>query len=347
MQNMQKTKQYVGLDVHKKFVYGVIEDEKGNVLFQKKFKTQPEDMDWFLLNVRKDEAIIALESCVCWQYVYDYLNDAGYRLKLAHPPAVSDIKKMKRKTDKTDAKLLADLLRSHMLPEAYPAPPDIRIKRQITRHRASLTDIQTEVKNKIHAILMRHGLESPLSDAFCKSGIVYLRSLDLPGCDRHELDQYLDIIEVLDKQIEETNDPIERIANNDPAIRLAETMPGIGHYAATSFLGEVGDIRRFKSADHLASFAGLTPRVYQSGNKCRLGGISKQGSRHLRWIMIQAANVAVQHDHYLRRIYRRLALVKGHGKAVTAVARRMVTYLYAMLMNNIPYHALQIHKATT
>lgn len=338
--------QYIGLDVHKKFVYGVIEDKEGNVVYEKKFSTKPEELELFMLNIRKETAIIALESCVCWQFVHDYLKDAGCEVVLAHPAGVSDYRKMKKKTDATDAKLLADLLRVGMLPQAYAAPEDVRIKRQITRHRNSITWLQTQFKNKIHAILMRHGLESPFEDAFCKTSIAYLRGLDLPGSDRHEVDQYLDLVEKMEEQIKETNEPIEELAGNDPQVRLATTIPGIGYFTAVSFVGEVGDIRRFKEPDQLASFTGLTPRVYQSGNTCKLGRISKQGSRQLRWVLIQAANVAVQHDPYLKKVYRKLAPKLGHGKAVTAIDRRMVTYLHVMLTHNIPYHALQIHKVT-
>lgn len=343
---MQKYKQYVGLDVHKKFVYGVIMDIDGNIQHEKKFKTEPQDIDLFLAHVQKEEVIIALESCICWQYMHDYLQDAGYTVKLVHPAGVADMKKMSKKTDKIDATLIADLLRTNMLPEAYAAPPDIRMKRQLTRHRTSLTGVATEIKNKIHALLMRHGMESPFSDTFCKSSIIYLRSLVLPSCDRHELDQYLDLLELIGQKINDTNDCIKPIAEDDPAVRLAMTMPGMGHFAATSFVAEVGDIRRFKDADHLAGFTGLVPRVHQSGNTCKLGSITKQGNRGLRWVMIQAANVAAQHDPYLKNVYLKLLGKKGHSKAVTAVARRMVTYLYAMLLHSIPYHALQIHKAT-
>ncbi len=342
--NMQ---QYVGLDVHKKFVYGVVKDKQGNFLFQRKFKTEPEYMDMFLLNVRKEDSIVAIESCSCWQYIYDYLSDAGYNVVLAHPLGVKALKKLRKHTDPDDAALLADLLRTNMLPRSYAAPWDIRVKRQITRHRHSLTDIQTQIMNMCHAILLRHGIHNlPYSDAFCKKGIQYLRSLDLPGCDRFELDQYLELIEMLDSKKQDTTGAIEKIASDDPAIRLVMTMPDMGHYASTTFVAEVGDIRRFKSMDHVASFAGLTPKVYQSGERTKLGRITKQGNRNLRWIMIQAANVAVQHDKTLGKMYKRLAKRKGHNKAIVAVARRMVTLLYVMLKNNIKYHALQIHKAT-
>lgn len=340
-----KPRMYVGLDVHKKSIYGHVMDSAGTTIFEKEFRTEPQALDAFLANVIKDGSLFAIESCSCWQYAYDYLTDAGYKVVLAHPPGVQALKKLRKHTDKDDAKLLADLLRTGMLPLSYAAPEDIRIKRQITRHRHSITDLMSQVKNKIHAILLRHGMDVPFTDAFCKSAIRYMQTIDLPDCDRLELDQYIEILQMMETKKDETTEVIEELGSDDPSIRLVMTMPGMGHYNATTFVGEVGDIRRFDSMDKLASFAGLVPRVHQSGEVTRFGRITKQGSTNLRWVMIQAANVAVQHDKTLKKMYDRLAQKKGHNKAVVAVARRMVTLLYTMLKHNLEYHALQIHKA--
>lgn len=342
----KKPKQYVGLDVHKKTVYGYVMDVEGNKLFEKEFRTEPHELDMFLLNVKKDDSIVAIESCSCWQYVYDYLSDAGYNVVLAHPAGVEALKKLRRHTDKDDAMLLADLLRTNSLPLSYAPPYDVRVKRQITRHRLSLTQVENELMNKVHAILLRHGYNNlPYSDAFCKKGIQYLRSIDLPICDRFELDDYLELIQMFESKINDTTEYIETFAPNDPAVRLVTTMTGMAYYNATAFIGEVGDIQRFASGDKLASFAGLTPRVHQSGERTKFGRITKRGSSRLRWVMIQAANVAIQRDKTLKKMYMRLAPRIGHQKTVVAVARRMVTLLYVMLKHNIKYQDLQIHKA--
>ncbi|HIH31582.1 TPA: IS110 family transposase [Candidatus Woesearchaeota archaeon] len=337
--------QYVGLDVHKKTIYGYVMDKEGNKLFEKEFKTDPYDMDLFLLNVVKDDSIVAIESCSCWQYAYDYLHDDGYTVELAHPVGIAALKKLRKHTDRHDAILLADLLRTNMLPKSYAAPNDIRVKRQITRHRSSLTNILNEVQNKIHAILLRHGYDVPFTDAFCKSALKYLHDINLPACDRLEIDQYIEILKLLVVKKNECTESIEEIASDDPAIRIAMTMPGMGYFNATAFVGEVGDIRRFASGDKLTSFTGIVPRVHQSGEKTTFGSITKQGSNNLRHVIIQAANVAVQHDKLLKKVYLKFAH-KGHNKAIVAVARKMVTLLYVMLKNNIEYRALQIHKAS-
>lgn len=125
---------YVGLDVHKNFSQGCILDEQGSVILEQKFRNEPHHLDLFLLNARKDSKI-ALESSSCWQYVYDYLADAGYDVVLANPSRVRLIAESRKKTDKHDAKILADLLRMNRLPESYAAPFHVRVQRQITRHR--------------------------------------------------------------------------------------------------------------------------------------------------------------------------------------------------------------------
>lgn len=339
--------QYVGLDVHQAFTYGVIEDDAGAVVLERQFKNEPEAMNKFLAIVKED-AKIALESCSCWQYVYDYLDDAGYEVTLAHPSGVRAIAASRKKTDRHDAKILADLMRMNMLPTAYAPPWDIRVQRQITRHRLSLTNLRTELKNKVHAIVRRHGIElnEKYSDAFTKTGLTYLKSLDVPMCDRFELDQYLGLIETINAQIDETQERIDELTLDDPAARLLTTIPGVGHYAALSIVAAIGDIRRFADHEKLTSYAGLNPSVHQSGTTCITGHISKQGSTQLRWILVQAANVAVRHDQTLGDFYERLAKTKGHNKAIVATARKMLKYIHTMLKNNIPYHALQIHKAT-
>ena len=166
-------------------------DKEGKVILEQKFKNEPHSMDLFLSNIKQDSKI-ALESCSCWQYVYDYLSDAGFKeLVLANPSRVRLIAESRKKTDKHDAKVLADLLRMNMLPESYAPPLDVRYERQITRHRLSLVRLRADVKRKVGALLLRHGYQNEYSDLFGKASTEYLYSLDLPMCDRFELDNYL------------------------------------------------------------------------------------------------------------------------------------------------------------
>jgi len=199
---------------------------------------------------------------------------------LSNPSRTRLIGESTKKTDSEDARKLADLLRMNMLPLSYAAPTHIRIQRQITRHRLSLTIIRVQIKNKIHAILRRHGTQNEIDDIFTQKGISFLESLDLPMCDRFEIDQYIALLRHLSLKISETQERITEMASDDQYARLILTHPGINYYSALMIAAEIGDIRRFDSTRKIISFAGLNPSVYQSGEKCYTGKISKQGSRN-------------------------------------------------------------------
>ena len=165
--------------------------------------------------------------------------------------------------------------------------------------------------------------------------------------DRFELDNYLRMIESINNRIEQTNDMVEEFVKFNPQARLLMSVPGIDYYSAIMITAEIGDIRRFNSREKLTSYAGLNPSVYQSGFTLRTGHISKQGNINLRRILVQCANVSVQHDKTLSRFYHRIKKHRQkHGIAVTAAARKLLGYIYVMLQHNIQYHALQIHKAS-
>lgn len=336
---------YVGLDIHKKFLFAVVLDSDGELISEKKIKNDPYELNKFFKGINKDSKI-ALESCSCWEYVYDYLTDKGFtNLVLANPSKVRLIATSRKKTDAHDARILADLLRLNALPTSYAPPHVIREQRQITRHRASLGRLKGVIKNKIHAILIRNGINQEFSDVFGQEGINYLMSLDLTPIDRYQMDQYLELIRHYDVQIGKTEERIEDYVAYTPQVKLLMSIPGVSYYSGLSITGEIGDIRRFDSARKLVCFSGLNPSVSQSGDRCYTGHIAKQGDKHLRWMLNQCANVAVMHDSTLAKIYHRIKKRRGHNIAITAVARKMLCFIYTMLMHNIEYQALQINKA--
>lgn len=342
---MQRIKQqYVGLDIHKKFIQAAVMDEQGELIFEDKFRTEPKYLDKFLKRIEQDTEI-ALESCICWEHIYDYLDDAGYNnLHLANPSRIGLIASSRKKTDAHDAQVIANLLRTNLLPLSYAPSKEIRNQRRLTRFRASLGVVQGMIKNKIHAILLRNGIHNPFSDAFTKEGLEYLKSLDLEWADRIQMDDYIVLIEHIEERKKKVEEIIKEYVDSDSNARLLMSIPGIASYSALMISAEIGDIRRFKSAKQLVCFAGLNPSVSQSGEKCYTGRIAKQGNRHLRWILNQCSNIAVMHDSTLSKFYHRLRKRKIHNKAITATSKKMLRYIFSMLKNNIKYQQLQVHK---
>jgi transposase len=248
------------------------------------------------------------------------------------------------KTDSIDSESLAYLLKADLIAKSYVPPKEIREQRRIARHRASLVKIRTIVKNMIHALLARNGIKHSFSDLFGKAGIEFLRSLELDEESRFELNQYLVLLRVLSYKIEETQELVEDIAEQNYYAKLLISVPGISYLSALVIAGEIADVSRFGSSKALASYAGLVPSTYQSGNKSYHGSITKQGSVWLRWILIQAANKAVESNKHLRKFYLRIAKKKGHNVAVVAVARKLLRYIWVMLSYGLTFDALRINK---
>lgn len=336
--------QSVGMDIHLKHINACIRDDAGSVELERKFRTEPEAMHRFLANVDKEDSRIVIEACSCWEFVYDYLTDAGYDVILANPCQIE--KKKGRKTDKIDARKLSRLLHCNMIPTAYAPPRDVRDQRSLTRLKQSLTELRTEVKNKINAILIRNGLVHGFSDVFGKAGTQYLRSLDLEMRDRYQMDTYLGTISNIDKQILDVMERIEEMEIHNPDMKIVRSHPGLDYYLSLLFLGEIGDYRRFKNFDSLTAYSGLDPSVSQSGEKCYRGHITKKGNKRLRWCLIQAAHVAVMHDSKYAKIYHRVSGRRNPNIAYVAVARKILKVLYYMLKHHSYYRPVKGGRAS-
>jgi len=322
---------YVGLDVHKRVCYATLTDEKGRVIKQGKFSNDEYGLNSFMQGI--DEAQVAMEAGYCWQPLYDHLKEKGYDVKLAHPLKVKAIAEAKIKTDKVDSETLTHLLRANLLPESYVPPKDIRELRDLVRRRAFLVGMRTKLKNRIHAELVRRGIDLGVP-LFTLAGQELLRSHGIEA-----VDQMLPLIEALNQQIKRVNVSLRRMSSDDERARLLTTIPGVGYYVAMLLVSEIGDVKRFSSSERLCSYAGLVPSVRNSGDTRRHGGITREGSKWMRWALTQAVHVHVRYESDLSRFYYRLAGRKTSQEAVMATARKMLKVVYWMLLDGVPYRA--------
>jgi transposase len=123
----------------------------------------------------------------------------------------------------------------------------------------------------------------------------------------------------------------------DDEVSLLLTLTGVSFFGALLLVSEIGDVTRFSSPKKLVSWAGLCPTLHQSGESVKVGRLKKAGNRHVRWLMVQAATIASQHDAELRRDYLRVKSRKGHQKAVVHVANKMLRIVWSMLTRREPY----------
>jgi len=329
---------YVGMDVSKKTCYITVKDEKGRTMQTEKIANSLEALDEFVEGL-EDKAKFIMEASYTWEHLYDRLEEKGHEVCLANPVKTKLIAETKIKTDKIDSNILADLLRADLVAKVYVPDKDVRELRSIVRHRASLVKMRSMTKNRMHAILAKEGIQTDVSDLFGKAGMLFLKSVQLREAHRFAMENYLKLLEELNERIDETSKHIEDLAKDDKQAQLLTTIPGIGIYSAMLILSEIGDISRFENEKKLSSYAGLIPSTYQSGNVEYHGHITKQGSTWIRWVLIQAAHVAVRQDNFLQRFYIKIAKRKGGKIAIIATARKMLEVVYFMLKENQTFHA--------
>ena len=336
-----KEKLFIGMDLHKNTSTFCVKDCDGKLVASEKILTDKNDVGRFINYLKKDGSGLSLvmEPVSQWYYYADLIENLGVDVHLAHPMKVKAIASAKIKTDKIDAGILSDLLRADLLPEAYFSPKEVRGWKEQCRFRASLVNLRTQVKNKVHSILFKHALKHNFSNLFGKGGRIWLSSLDLKEPYKTNLDRYLFLIDNFTKLISEAEELIENTVKDNKQANLLVSIPGISYCSALTIISEIGDINRFISCKHLQSYAGLVPSTYNSGDKQVHGKITKRGSKWLRWIMIEAAH----HQMLCKRIpgfgsyYNTLKKRRGSKAAAVATARKLLAVAWRLLKDNRPY----------
>jgi len=331
---------YVGIDVHKKMCQAAVLDNDGTLLDEIRFPNDGEGIEEFsdkLTTFRDDVKAVVESTGNLWIQIHDRLEEHGFDVSLSNPSKTRLIAEAKVKTDKVDAKTLAGLLRADMLPTCYVPGEELRSRRELLRHRLRLVRTRTEVKNRIHSLLDKHGLRMPETSSFSKVNIAWLRSLSLRFMDDAILRSDLALLETVDGQVEVIEEKIAALAAEDHQVRLLMTMTGVGYFTAMLIMVEVGDIGRFRSDKRFASWMGLVPSVHQSGERTRIGGVSGPGNKRLRWVMVECAHTAVRHDARLGALYERQLRRRSEGSAMVAVAHEMARIVYFMLRKDEPY----------
>src|SRR5512133_1955372 len=301
---------FIGLDVHRDFCEVAIA-EAGEVRLAGRVQTEPAALALFAQSLGGDDQV-ALEVTGNALEIARIIEPHVGRVVLANPKAVKGITRAAAKTDKIDARTLAQLLAGGFLPAVWLPDEQTRILRRRISARAQLVRQRTRAKNQVHATLIRN-LKSkpPVSDLFGVRGRRWLAAQDLPAA--------------------------EQVLASTEMRRLL-TLPGVNFVTAAALLAAVGDIRRFPSARQLVSYLGLDPRVSQSGAEpARHGRISKQGPGETRHVLVEAAWHASRAPGPLRAFHQRIAARRGGNIATVAVARKLAVIAWHMLSRGEDY----------
>jgi transposase len=351
---------YLGIDQHKSQLTVNLRGEDGSVILKRQVSTRWEKVRAFFADLAEKAEpeggfLAIVEVCGMNPWLLDMLKEYGCREIVVIQPT----ERSKQKTDRRDAGQLGHQLwvhRQQFLEGKHPfglrriQPPTVQeaADRQITALRARLTKKRTAILNGIHKILRKHNLEQECPTKVFQTQKVrrWLAEMNLPAIDRLEMNLLLPQWELLDEQLEIVEAKIAERAAADEQAKLLESMPGIGHYSAVAIASRIGGIERFKRPDSLANYFGLTPGCRNSGEATqRLGSITKQGSRIVRYLLGQAVVKVLRFDGAMRAWFKRIKQRCGSKIARVAVMRRMATIMWHMLKKKQKYrYELRIKK---
>lgn len=359
-----------GADVHKKFIKATILSRDGTKLVERFGMTLDEILrfkNWVINN--KCEAVAFESTGVYWVPIYTVLEGnieviLANAYKIKHTPG--------KKTDKRDSAWLAELCLNGMIEPSRIFPKDDRELRNMTRSRENLVNNRTQMKNRIHKELESECIKisSVLSDIFGKSGMQILNALlegkkideilkeitskkilrkeqELRNAIKTSLDParcilirtYLEIIDKIEEKIKMLEGEIKiRMQRLKEDLEIAISINGMGFTSASTILAEIGNFRDFQTAEQLASWCGLTPKVSQSADVLVTGSITKQGSKHIRRMLVQVAHIIARSGNSkLKKFFMRIQVKKGTKKAIVALARKLVCILHHLLVNREKY----------
>lgn len=339
--------QFIGCDAHKKFSVFVAVNEKGHAGEALRVTHDRELYREFLSRLPAHSAI-AVEATGSYSWLVDEMERLGHRPKLCNPLEAKRRMGLTNKTDKLDAKGLAILLRNGTLPEVWIPPSELRDHRELLRLRIFLVRMRTRVKNRIHATLGRHNIQVPGADLF---GVAARKQLgmrlpELPVHCREAVEQELATVDFLKTQIESAERRLEGLRKMSVEADLLKTLPCVGEILSMVLMLEIGRVDRFPTAAHLASYAGLVPRVRSSGGHTRMGQVCGNVNRNLKWAFVEIGNLVVVNQHRLAgthvvRLYQRVKRAKNHQKAVVAVGRHLAEAAWSVLTKQEVYREPQ------
>ncbi len=312
---------YAGADLSRRSVMVAMVDDRSRRVQPRRLECrEPERIVKLMLDHRPFKVVI--EASGSYRWLYDLLAPHG-EVVLAHPLRLKAIWSGRAKTDKLDAKVLADLLRGDLIPESYVPPERYQTLRDITRARSRLVCGRTDAGNSIHAILARANIEPRYKTCLGPRGLKWISSLEFGRVSAFIRDELVERLAHFNAAIKRTDSLLGEIAADYPEIEAIIDIRGIGLYSALLIVAEIGEPDRFTNPGQVSASTGLTPRVRQSGQCDFHGPVSKQGSRWFRWILVEAAMKVIKGDRKLNNLYLRVKRRAGFARARVAVARKL------------------------
>jgi len=280
----------IAFDSHKRYTLASVQTQDGRLVREERISHQRGNIAHFLSKCKPGSAV-AVETIGNWYWIVDEIEQAQMLPRLVHARKAKLMLGSINKTDKLDVRGLNKLQRTGTLPTVWIPPSDLRDKRELPRTRMVFAVQRTRLKNRIHSVLAKYGLQGEfegISDIFGKAGRKLIREYikQLPPQTRYTTRGLLRQLDVVEGQIARLEKRMEQVFEQTKQVELLMTMPGVGPILAVVIAQELGDVNRFGGSDRLASYAGTTPRVHASGDKVRYGRLRPDVNRYLKWAIL-------------------------------------------------------------
>jgi len=280
--------------------------------------------------------LVGIEATGSMGWFLRVMEDLSITCRVGDPAKIRAVDTRRQKHDRRDARLLMQLLADERFPAIWMPSREMRDLRALLLHRDQWVRIRTRVKNALQGLALAHGIRRR-AGLWSHGGQAMLAALSLPPHTGHRRSALQALHDHLTTHIETLDQQVTQQAEERPQARRLMTHPGVGPVTALATEGFLGDPARFPNGKAVASYIGLIPSEYSSGDRQRRGRLTKQGNPMLRFLWCEAAIHAARRDPALARFYRRKLQQKGLGKARVAVARKLGIRLWILLRHEIDY----------
>jgi transposase len=324
---------FIGLDIHKEYFVAVGVNAAKEVVFGPHTVPVYRLDEWIQKHLHASDAVV-LEMTVNSYVFYDCLLPFVHSVIIVHPPHVGLVTRVAVKTDKKAAQTLAELHAVGMLEGIWVPPVEVRELRSLVAHRDKMVRMATQAKNRLSTVLHRHHLVYPgehPSHMYHPDERGWWEALSVSAIEQLRITADLDTIAFAQKQVEKAEQALGEYAAKDERVPLLVQLPGCGLLTAITVLAAIGDIHRFEKPKKLAGYAGFGTRVHDSGMTHHKGRITKAGRKDLRYALVIMANNAVEYHPYWKQEFERLQRRMERGKAIVAIARRLLVAVWHVL----------------
>jgi len=324
---------YVGLDIHNTRIAICAINETGMVVHRSQVRSVQEMVR--ALQGLPDRFEVCYEASCGYGHYHDLLRPLAARVLVAHPGQLRLIFRSKNKNDRNDAERLAKLLYFGETPTVHVPSVEVRTWRELINCRSQIIAKRTRAKNTVRALLRSGGVNAPKHPSlWTKAGTKWLRTLELPTTSQQlRRDLLLEEIDTLVRQVRRIEQELNRQARRAPAVARLRTIPGVGARTAEAVAAFVDDPDRFPNAKAVGRYFGLVPSQDQSGDRNRLGHITREGAPVVRQLVAEAAWQAQRRSPTVRAYFKRAQRDDPQRKkiALVATAHYLVRVMWAML----------------